>query len=276
LATGVLAHRGPDGDGLWVGAEIPVALGHRRLAIIDLSPNARQPMESTDGRRVITYNGELYNYRELRDRLKCLGHSFRTESDTEVLIAGCREWGPAECARRAKGMFAFAYVDLDSRVMWLVRDRFGEKPLYWAIWNGSLAFASELKALRQLPEFPTTIDRNSVASFLAHDSISAPHTIYAGVNQLTPGTALRVRLSDDIASTDVTENVYWDAINEARVARSEQFTGSFDEAVDVLDAVLGASVQGSMVSDVPLGAFLSGVSIRRRSSHSCVDTPVGR
>ena len=257
-ATGVLAHRGPDGEGLWIADSSPVALGQQRLAIIDLSAAAGQPMLSRIGRCAITFNGELYNYRELREQLRALGHQFATESDTEVLMAGCAEWGPGACASRARGMFAFAYVDLDAELMWLVRDRFGEKPLYWAVWDGTIAFASELKSLRQLPGLPTDINRASLASFLAHDSISAPDTIYTRVNQLRPGEVARVRLSEHIVASDVTTTVYWDAIAEARVASATPFRGSLEEAVDGLDALLGVSVAASMVSDVPLGAFLSG------------------
>ncbi len=158
----------------------------------------------------------------------------------------------------SSGLFAFAYVDLDAGLLWLARDRFGEKPIYWAVWDGTLAFASELKALRQLPGFPAEIDRSSLASFLAYDSVSAPRTIYSGVHQLRPGCLLRVRVSNDIVASDVTETIYWDAVLEARTARAKPFLGSLDEAVDGLDAVLGQSVASSMISDVPLGAFLSG------------------
>jgi asparagine synthase (glutamine-hydrolysing) len=128
-ATSTLAHRGPDGDGFWCDGAAPVALGHRRLAIIDLSEAAAQPMASADGSRVITFNGEIYNYLALRQELESAGCTFRSGSDTEVLLTGCREWGVVETLRRARGMFAFAYVDVARREMWLCRDRFGEKPL---------------------------------------------------------------------------------------------------------------------------------------------------
>ena len=257
-ATSTLAHRGPDGDGFWCDAAAPVALGHRRLAIIDLSEAAAQPMTSADGGRAITFNGEIYNYLALRKELEAGGCTFRSSSDTEVLLNGCREWGPVETLRRARGMFAFAYVDVSRREMWLCRDRFGEKPLYWSIWDGSLGFASELKALRALPRFPTAVDQGSVAEYLRHQAISAPRTIYQGTRQLRPGTALRVALSDAIASTDATEHVYWDAVAEADSARSRPFGGSLEDATDALEDVLARAVRGAMVSDVPLGAFLSG------------------
>ena len=257
-ATDVQTHRGPDGAGYWVGDGLPVALGQRRLAIIDLSDAASQPMVSADGRRVVNFNGELYNYRELREELRELGHRFTTASDTEVLLTGCAQWGPAGCAARIRGMFAVAYVDLDAKLLWLFRDRFGEKPLYWSVWEGSIAFASELKSLRTLPGLPVEIDRQSVAALLAHDSVSAPNTIYSAVNQVRPGEILRVRLSDEIVASDVTTSVYWDSVAEARASKAAPYQGSLEDAVDRLDELLSKSVAASMVSDVPLGAFLSG------------------
>src|SRR4051794_14867524 len=149
-SLGALKHRGPDGEGRWTSPGTPVALGHRRLAIIDLTSDAAQPMATEDGAHVLTFNGEVYDYREVRAELERRGHTFRTSSDTEVLLVACRTWGPLETARRVRGMFAFGYADLRSGRLWLVRDRFGEKPLYWTHTGGSVAFASELPALTAL------------------------------------------------------------------------------------------------------------------------------
>lgn len=251
-------HRGPDGEGIWTRADLAVALGHRRLAIIDLTAGARQPMTTDDGQHALSFNGEIYNYRDLRARLEQLGHRFRTTSDTEVLLVACRVWGPLEAARRAYGMFAFAYVDGDRRRLWLVRDRFGEKPLYWTLADGTLAFASELKALAPLlPRLPE-VDRDSLATFLARGAVAQPATIYEGVHQVPPGVALGVDLGDAITDADLTVHQHWDSVGEAVRAAMTPFRGSLDDAVDAVHEQLRDSVHRSTVSDVPVGAFLSG------------------
>ena len=253
-----IAHRGPDGGRTWACDEAAVGFGHRRLAIIDLSEAANQPMVWPGGRHVIVYNGELYNYLELKSELVADGVAFSTESDTEVLLAACRARGVPQALRRANGMFAFGYADLDANELWLCRDRFGEKPLYYAVWGGSLAFASELKALRPLPGFPCTVDRTSLDLYFRRQAVPAPSTIYQGVRHVRPGAAMRVQLSDRIEPSHATEVVYWSAETAARSARSAPFTGSLSDAADELDDVLGSSVRSRMISDVPLGALLSG------------------
>jgi asparagine synthase (glutamine-hydrolysing) len=257
-ALNAMRHRGPDGEGTWRSAEHPVVLGHLRLAIIDLTDAAAQPMTTEDGAHAVTFNGEIYNYRELRARLEQLGHRFRTASDTEVLLSACREWGPLEAARRAHGMFAFAYLDGRRRRLWLVRDRFGEKPLYWTVSNGSVAFASEPKGLTALTGSLPEIDRNILATYLARSVVPQPATIYRNVFQVAPGGAVSIELSSDIAASDVTTHVHWDAAGEAVRARMRPFSGSLDEAVEAVHERLSASVRASTVSDVPVGAFLSG------------------
>jgi len=251
-------HRGPDGEGAWAAGDLAVALGHRRLAIIDLTPGAAQPMTADDGRHALSYNGEIYNYRDLRARLERLGHRFRTTSDTEVLLVACRAWGPVEAARQARGMFAFAYVDGDHRRLWLVRDRFGEKPLYWSLRDGTVTFASELKALTLLTAHRPEVDRDALATFLARGAVAQPATIYEGVRQIPPGTALSVELGNCITDADLTEHVHWDSVAEAVRAAMTPFRGTLDDAVDAVHEQLRDSVHRSTVSDVPVGAFLSG------------------
>jgi asparagine synthase (glutamine-hydrolysing) len=256
LAT--LRHRGPDGEGMWRSAALPVALGHRRLAIIDLTSAAAQPMTAGDGQDALSFNGEIYNYRELRTHLQQRGHRFLTNSDTEVLLASCQAWGPVETARRARGMFAFAFVDGSRRRLWLVRDRFGEKPLYWSHHHGSVTFASELKALAALSGHRPDINRTALATFLARSSVAQPATIYEGIRQVPPGSGLCVDLSDRISEADITTVVHWDAVGEAVHARMSPFEGSLDDAVAAVHAELRESVHRSTVSDRPVGAFLSG------------------
>src|SRR5579883_2541037 len=155
-----LAHRGPDGEGVWSDEGAGIAFGHRRLAVIDPTPGGTQPMASASGRLIITFNGEIYNYRELRVELESAGHRFRSQTDTEVLIEACERWGVEAAAKRLVGIFAFALWDRRSRVLSLVRDHIGVKPLYWAVINGNLVFGSELKALTAYPHWQGTIDRN--------------------------------------------------------------------------------------------------------------------
>jgi asparagine synthase (glutamine-hydrolysing) len=250
-----LAHRGPDDAGVWINEEAGVALGHRRLAVLDLSPAGHQPMDSADGRYVIVYNGEIYNFRALRDELAARGAVFTTESDTEVLLAGIVTWGVAETLRRANGMFAFGLWDRKSRELTLARDRFGQKPLYYGdIGGGVFGFASELKAFRAHPNFMGVVNQGALALFLRHNNVPAPHCIYDGLSKLPPGCIVTVS-ADGVASGPAP---YWQADAAANAAHATPFTGTFDDAVDELDTLLGAAVRDCMVSDAPLGAFLSG------------------
>jgi asparagine synthase (glutamine-hydrolysing) len=253
-----LQHRGPDGEGRWTSPGEPVALGHRRLSIIDLRSVAGQPMATEDGAHVLTFNGEIYDYRELRAELERRGHTFRTNSDTEVLLTACRAWGPMEATRRVRGMFAFAYADLRQRRLWLVRDRFGEKPLYWTHTGGSVAFASELPALTALTGVRPPVDSGSLATFLARGAMAQPATIYQGVEQVPAGAAVCIELSERITGADITRHVHWDAVGEAVRARMSPFRGSLADAVDAVHTTLRESVQASTVADRPVGAFLSG------------------
>src|SRR4030095_3468409 len=185
-----LYHRGPDDSGTWVAAEAGIALGHCRLAIVDLSPTGHQPMLSRCERYVLVYNGEIYNFEELRRELEECGHSFRGHSDTEVLLEACAEWGIDQAVRRLLGMFAFALWDREARTLTLVRDRLGLKPLCWGRFGDIFLFGSELKALRRNAAWRPEIDRASFAAFVRRPDVPAPHTIYKGAHKLKPGHIL--------------------------------------------------------------------------------------
>ena len=250
-----LAHRGPDADGHWVPADTPVALGHRRLSILDLSAAGAQPMWSSNGRYIISFNGEIYNFRELRDRLHHAGAVFRGSSDTEVLLAGFEAWGIAATLREATGMFALAVWDVRDQELFLARDRVGEKPLYYGVCEDSLVFASELKAIRQHPHFHDEIDRGAVSLLMRYGYVPAPYSIYRDIGKVAPGTMLRFRPRDGLVPV-VTS--YWSAIDVGRVGVARPNTKTDAELIDELDVLLRRAVADQMVADVPLGAFLSG------------------
>lgn len=241
-----IIHRGPDAGGeyldRWVG------LGHRRLSIIDLSPLGNQPMQSLDGRYVIVFNGEIYNFRALRNELKAEGCQFRSRTDTEVILALYRREGAA-CLNRLNGMFAFAIWDRDDKTLFLARDRIGKKPLYYYHGGGDrLAFASEIKALLQLPGIPRDPDPTAVADFLTYLYIPAPKTIFRAIHKLPPGHCLELRLgSGPVVSR------YWDVDFSTTTAPLHQ-----DEAAERLLELIAGSTASRMMADVPLGAFLSG------------------
>jgi asparagine synthase (glutamine-hydrolysing) len=249
-----LIHRGPDASGLWLDAEAEVALAHRRLSIVDLSPAGAQPMVSHAGRFVLSYNGEIYNFREIVAALEHEGHvsRWRGHSDTEVLLEAIAAWGVARALEHAAGMFAFAVYDKRTRRLTLARDRLGEKPLYYARLGRAFVFASELKALACHPAWSGEIDRCSVAAFMRHNNVPAPRSIYRGVRKLKPGHILEL----DLETGRETERCYWDPL--ARARQAPRFEGSPEEAAQEAETLLRRSVSGQMVADVPLGAFLSG------------------
>ena len=258
--TAALGHRGPDSDGHWFDAEAGVGLGHRRLAIVDLSPQGQQPMVSAGGRYVIAYNGEIYNHADLRRELERDGAAppWRGHSDTETLLAAIERWGLPATLERCIGMFAIALWDRRERELWLARDRLGEKPLYYGMRHGRLLFASELKAFAQVPGFLGGPDRDAIALFLRRGSIPAPYSIHEGVSKLRPGHWLRVRAVDLATGRLPPPQAYWQASEALSRGRGNRFTGSAEEAVDALESLLGDAVERQMMADVPLGAFLSG------------------
>jgi asparagine synthase (glutamine-hydrolysing) len=251
-----LRHRGPDDFGVWTDASAGAALGHRRLAIIDLSAAGAQPMLSECGRFVIAYNGEVYNFRELRRELEGAGHKFRGGSDTEVVLAAIREWGVEDALQRMNGMFAFGLWDTVSRCLTLARDRAGKKPLYYGWCGDVFLFGSELKALRAHPEFDSEIDRDALGLFLQYSRIPSPYSIFECVRKLPAGTFLEVTARG--SPEDASPRSYWSAREVAERGEREPFPGSYEEATDELEALLGDAVAHRMISDVPLGALLSG------------------
>lgn len=248
-----LAHRGPDAKGLWSDAEAGVVLGHTRLAIVDLSSAGAQPMVSSCGACVVTYNGEIYNAGELRPELEASGRRFKGHSDTEVLVEACAEWGVRATVERLIGMFAFALWDRRKRALSLVRDRLGIKPLYWGRQNGRLVFASELKAFEALPAWQPELDRDALAAYMRLAYVPAPHSIYRGIHKLEPG---RVATVD--ADGHVETAVFWSLEEAVERGRANPLEVGDAEACDALQFVLGDAVGRRLVADVPLGAFLSG------------------
>jgi len=246
-ATSSMRHRGPDDAGLFVDPKAGVGLGHRRLAVIDLSEAGRQPMASENGQVRIVYNGEVYNFKEIRATLGEMGHRFRTDTDTEVILEAYREWGMG-CLPRFVGMFAMALWDGRIETLFLARDRIGIKPLYYYWADGTFLFASELKALMAFDSFPKEIDPEAVPIFLHYQYIPAPRTVFQNTHKLLPGHYL---IYD---GTGMKTRAYWRLPD----AQKADFSGNEAEAVDELDRILSEAVSCRLVSDVPLGALLSG------------------
>ena len=258
--TDAIAHRGPDAAGVWSDPQAGAFLGHRRLSIIDLSPAGAQPMASADGRWWIAYNGEIYNFEALRDELGAPqpGVGWRGHSDTEVLLAAVMRWGVRATLERLNGMFALALWDRERRELILARDRFGEKPLYYGRIGPVLGFASELKALYPLPGFgKLELDREAAEQVLQYSCIQAPRTIFRGISQLRPGHFLVAR-RDGSGLPEWTESAYWDPIAEAIGCHTHPLADDDEALVDAFSEQFTAATRLRMVSDVPLGAFLSG------------------
>jgi asparagine synthase (glutamine-hydrolysing) len=252
--SNAIIHRGPDSGGVWVDETTGIALGHRRLAIVDLSPEGHQPMISSNSRYLIVFNGEIYNFPDLRAELLQLGHTFRGHSDTEIMLAGFCEWGLEGAVQRFNGMFAFALWDRQEQLLHLGCDRLGEKPIYYGWIGQTLIFGSELKALKAHPHFQPEIDRAALTLFIRHSYIPAPSSIYQGINKLPPASLL----TWNGTATRSIPVPYWSARAAAEAGIANQFTGSDRQAIDRLDALLLDAVGIRMMADVPLGAFLSG------------------
>ncbi len=248
-----LAHRGPDAHGVFADAEAGIAFGHTRLSIIDLSPAGAQPMRSACGRAVITYNGEIYNAAELRSELERGGHRFRGHSDTEILVEACAAWGVEATIKRVMGMFAFALWDASDRRLSLVRDRLGIKPLYFGRQDGRVVFASELKAFEVLPGWAPELNRDALAAYLRLAYVPTPHSIYRGIQKLAPGHVASVDADGVVRSSS-----FWSLAGAAERGHAAPLELGDQEAADALEDLLGDAVGRRLVSDVPLGAFLSG------------------
>lgn len=255
-----IMYRGPDDAGYWCDGERGIALGHRRLSILDLSPAGHQPMQSSAGRYVIAFNGEIYNHLMMRQELESAGTAlvWRGHSDTETLLAGFDAWGIQATVERAVGMFAFAVWDRQMGSLTLGRDRIGEKPLYYG-WQGRgnravFLFGSELKALRAHPVFENVIDRGALCLQMRHSYIPAPHSIYRGIAKLPPGCLLTV----SAALPEPKLATYWSGARQVVAGAASPFGGTPDQAVDHLETLLKDAVGAQMMADVPLGAFLSG------------------
>ncbi len=266
--AGCLRHRGPDHQGLWLAGDRRVGLAHTRLAIQDLSPAGVQPMASRGGRYRITYNGEIYNFVALRRELERTGMVFTGGSDTEVLLAGIEAYGLPGMLERVEGMFAFALWDEREQILHLVRDRIGEKPLFFSVQEGSVAFASQVSALTRLSIVSRTIRHESVHAFLSFGYLPTPLSIYANVHKLVPGTYLSIALETLAGHRPVSADYdevtarfggrrYWDLRAIAREARRED-EGGLEGQVERIGNVLESVVRDQMISDVPYGAFLSG------------------
>lgn len=252
--TGTLVHRGPDDAGSWIDASAGIALGHQRLSILDLSPEGHQPMQSANGRYVLVFNGEIYNFSSLKQELRQLGYSFRGHSDTEVMLASFCQWGLELAIQQFNGMFAFALWDRQERVLHLGRDRLGEKPLYYGWVGQALVFGSELKAVAAYPEFQPSVNRDALTAFVQYNYIPSPHSIYQGIYKLPAGTIL----SWDGNNQHPAPRAYWSIQSIVESGTVTPFEASEQEAVLHLDSLLREAVTLRMVADVPLGAFLSG------------------
>jgi asparagine synthase (glutamine-hydrolysing) len=253
-----LIHRGPDSSGEWIDSAAGIALGHRRLSILDLSSAGNQPMISASGRHVIVFNGEIYNHRDIRLKLQSVGISkWRSSSDTETILAAVDVWGLEKTLKELRGMFALALWDRKHRSLSLARDRMGEKPLYYGWHNGLLFFGSELKALRTHPSFNSEINIDALPLYLRHGYIPAPWTIYKDIRKLPPGTFVTLNRSS-AHETPRQPEPYWSLPNLIKEAKLAPFTGTINEATDLLELHIRQAVTSQLLSDVPVGAFLSG------------------
>jgi len=253
-----LTHRGPDDTGIWKDESLGICLAHRRLSILDLSPQGSQPMCSNDGRFIVAFNGEIYNHNQLRKELEGTNSpdstiQWKGHSDTEVMLAAISRWGIYDATKRFTGMFSFSLWDRSEKKLYLVRDRIGEKPLYYGWIGKTLLFASELKALRAHPDWQSEIDRNALALYMQFNYLPAPYTIYKGIRKLEQGCIAKISGNGSVDNIELQR--YWslqDVVSQPRQDISDT------SAIDQVESILTASVKRQMVADVPLGAFLSG------------------
>lgn len=254
-----IAHRGPDDSGTWLDENLGIALVHRRLSILDLSPAGHQPMISLSGRYVLIFNGEIYNFSEIQREIEeKASPSWRGHSDTEVMLAAFEAWGVEVALSRFVGMFAFALWDRQDCCLYLCRDRLGEKPLYFGWAGNTLVFGSELKALRAHPSWQGEIDRDSLTLFFRHNFIPSPYSIYRDVRKLPPGACVAITLADVQMRRFPASKIYWSVLSAAQEGLACPFTGSDAEALAELEKRCLKAITLQKVADVPLGAFLSG------------------
>ena len=246
--TDSIQHRGPDGEGQYVDGH--VGLGHRRLAILDLSPSGHQPMQTKNHRYTISYNGEVYNFRELRIELEAFGHLFHSNTDTEVILNAYSQWG-ASCVHRFNGMFAFAIYDSLEQKVFLARDRYGIKPLYYTIKNSTLIFGSEIKAIKEHPLYQVNIDKEALVEYMTFQNFFSSDTLYKNVKIFPAGHYSYFSTASFIPEIPLTE--YWDySFEEPETVKDER------EYVEELDRLFNQAVNRQLVSDVELGSYLSG------------------
>lgn len=248
-------HRGPDAGGVWMSDDETVLFGHRRLSIVDLSPMGAQPMTSKSGRYVICYNGEIYNYKELANRLikEDKVTAFKGTSDTEVLLEAFEAYGIEETIKQCKGMFAIALYDKETKMLYLLRDRIGEKPLYYGFVNGSFVFASDIGCIAALENFHNEINKEALNIYFVHGYIPAPYSVYEDIYKLEPGKILKI--AAPFQKPEI--SAFWSITEVAKNGQKHPFTGTFEEASKGLEERLKASIKNQMVADVPVGAFLS-------------------
>jgi asparagine synthase (glutamine-hydrolysing) len=256
--TEALQHRGPDDKGIYTDPSWPMALGHQRLSILDLSQSGHQPMVSASGRYAIAYNGEVYNYKQLAQELEAYGFRFASNCDTEVILAAIEHWGVTEAAVKFIGMFAFALWDKRERCIYLVRDRFGKKPLYFSLDSSALAFASELRSFYAVPNKSYSIDLVGLDMFLQRGYVPQPYSIFKEIAKVPPGMIFTFTVRADGAVQLTSQETYWSTSNSAYSSLANPFLGSEEDAAENLEQLLLDAVKLRMVADVPLGVFLSG------------------
>ena len=258
--SSALSHRGPDNQGTWIDPQAGIALGHRRLSILDLSSQGHQPMHSHCGRYVIVFNGEIYNFRVLRRELESLGKApkWRGHSDTETMLAAISCWGLHKAISKFLGMFAFALWDRKERSLHLSRDRIGEKPLYYGWMGRVLLFGSELKALRKHPAWKGNVDPDVLALFMQFSYVPTPYSIYKNIFKIKPASIATFTQSHTSTFSPPKVETYWQPYELAKAGELNPFQGDETAAINHLDKLLNDSVKQQMIADVPLGAFLSG------------------
>jgi len=279
--TRTLSHRGPDDNGAWSDKSNGIGLGHTRLSILDLSEKGHQPITSACGRYVMSFNGEIYNFRDIKITLEKKGHYFTGSSDTEVLLESISEWGLEGAIEQCNGMWAFALWDKKERTLSLCRDRIGKKPVYYGLTGDSFVFASELKAIKTFPGFSGRLDRKSITSYLRHNYVPSPYSIFEGIGKLPPASIITLSVQELSDACNIRKlnkpKQYWSikAIVERHI--SHPCKDRFGETLNNLDNVLKHAVSRRMISDVPLGAFLSGgidSSIVVAMMQQCSEIPV--